>query len=100
MEIIRVVSISGIGIVLIMIAVLMTQENMFLTKKMKKRYTDESIKVYCKKNCIGQIVFAVGLSLEGIFSSGIFFYLGIGCLFVGVVLMIMALKKLVKKYNM
>ena len=98
MEIIRVASIFGIGIVLIIIAILMTQENLFLTKKMK--YTDESTKVYCRRNCIGQIIFAVGLVLEEIFSDNIFYYLGIGCLFVGAILMVIALKKLVKKHNM
>lgn len=100
MEIIRVASIFGIGIVLIIIAILMTQENLFLTKKMKMKYTDESTKVYCRRNCIGQIIFAVGLVLEEIFSDNIFYYLGIGCLFVGAILMVIALKKLVKKHNM
>ena len=96
-EIVRVSVISGLGVVLMIMALLMVNENLFLTKGMKKKYTNESIRDYCKSNCFGQIIFALGLILEGIFSKGIFYYLGVGCLFFGAILMVVVSKKLVKK---
>lgn len=96
-EIVRVSVISGLGVVLMIMDLLMVNENLFLTKGMKKKYTNESVKDYCRSNCLGQIIFALGLILEGIFSKGIFYHLGVGCLFFGAVLMVVVSKKLVKK---
>ena len=88
-EIVRVGIITGLGVVLMIIAL--------LTKGMNKKYTNESVRDYCKSNCLGQIIFSLGLILEGIFSKEIFYYLGVGCLFFGTVLMVAASKKLVKR---
>ena len=76
-EIVRVGIIAGLGVVLMIMALLIANGNSFLTK--------------------GQIIFALGLILEGIFSKGIFYYLGVGCLFFGAVLMVAVSKKLVKR---
>lgn len=96
-EIVKIGVIAGLGVVLMIMALLMASGNSFLTKRMKKKYTNESVRDYCKSNCFGQIIFALGLILEEIFSKGIFYYLGVGCLFFGVVLMVVVSKKLVKK---
>ena len=85
--------------VLMIMALLIANGNSFLTKGMNKEYTNESVRDYCKSNCLGQIIFALGLILEGIFSKGIFYYLGVGCLFFGAVLMVAVSKKLEKEYN-
>lgn len=97
LEIGKVIINIGLGIVLILIAILMAKGNPFLTKGMKKKYTEESVKNYCKSNCFAEIIFAIGLILEGIFQDGVFYYLGIGCLFLGAVLTVIASKKLVRK---
>lgn len=97
LEIGKVIINIGLGIVIILIAILMAKGNPFLTKGMKKKYTEESVKNYCKSNCLGEIIFAIGLILEGIFQDGVIYYLGIGCLFLGAVLTVIASKKLVKK---
>ena len=94
-EIVRVGIIAGLGVVLMIMALLMANGNSFLTKGMNKKYTNESVRDYCKSN-LGQIIFALGLILEEIFSKGIFYYLGVGCLFFGAVLMVAVSKKLVK----
>ena len=65
----------------------------FLTKGMRKKYTEESVKNYCKNNCFAEIIFAMGLILEGIFQDGVIY----GCLFLGAVFTVVASKKLVKK---
>ena len=96
-EIVRISIISGLGVVLMVMAFLMANGNSFLTKGMNKKYTNESVKDYCKSNFLGQIIFSLGLILEGIFSKGIFYYLGVGCLFFGAVLMVAVSKKLVKR---
>ena len=96
-EIVRVGIITGLGVVLMIMALLIANGNSFLTKGMNKKYTNESVRDYCKSNCLGQIIFALGLILEGIFSKGIFYYLGIGCLFFGTIIMVAASKKLVKR---
>ena len=88
-EIVRVGIITGLGVVLMIIAL--------LTKGMNKKYTNESVRDYCKSNCLGQIIFSLGLILEGIFSKGIFYYLGVGCLFFGIIIMVAASKKIVKR---
>ena len=88
-EIVRVGIIAGLGVVLMIMALLIANGNSFLT--------NESVRDYCKSNCLGQIIFALGLILEGIFSKGIFYYLGVGCLFFGAVLMVAVSKKLVKR---
>lgn len=97
LEIGKVIIFVGLGIVIILIAILMAKGNPFLTKGMKKKYTEESVKNYCKSNCFAEIIFAIGLILEGIFQDGVFYYLGIGCLFLGAVLTVIASKKLVRK---
>ena len=96
-EIVRVGILAGLGVVLMIMALLIANGNSFLTKGMNKKYTNESVRDYCKSNCLGQIIFALGLILEGIFSKGIFYYLGVGCLFFGAVLMVAVSKKLVKR---
>ena len=77
-DIVRVGIIAGLGVVLMIMALLMANGNSFLTKGMNEKYTNESV-------------------LEGIFSKGIFYYLGVGCLFFGAVLMVAVSKKLVKR---
>ena len=96
-EIVKIGVIVCLCMVLMIMTLLMANGNSFLTKRMKKKYTNESVIDYCKSNCFGQIIFALGLILEGIFSKGIFYYLGVVCLFFGAVLMVAAFKKLVKK---
>ena len=96
-EIVKIGVIVCLGMVLMIMTLLMANGNSFVTKRMEKKYTNESVIDYCKSNCFGQIIFALGLILEGIFSKGIFYYLGVGCLFFGAVLMVAAFKKLVKK---
>ena len=91
-EIVRVGIITGLGVVLMIIALLIANGNSFLTKGMNKKYTNESVRDYCKSNCLGQIIFSLGLILEGIFSN-----LGVGCLFFGIIIMVAASKKLVKR---
>ena len=71
-EIVRVGIITGLGVVLMIMALLIANGNSFLTKGMNKKYTNESVRDYCKSNCLGQIIFSLGLILEGIFSKVIF----------------------------
>ena len=92
LEIGKVIFFVVLGIVTILIA-----GTPFLTKGMRKKYTEESVKNYCKNNCFAEIIFAMGLILEGIFQDGVIYYLGIGCLFLGAVFTVVASKKLVKK---
>ena len=96
-EIVRVGIIAGLGVVLMIMALLIANGNSFLTKGMNKKYTNESVRDYCKSKCLGQIIFALCLILEGIFSKEICYYLGGGCLFCGAVLMVAVSKKLVKR---
>lgn len=96
-EIVRVGIIIGLGMVLMIMALLIANGNSFLTKGMNKKYTNESVRDYCKNNCFGTNYFSLGLILECIFSKGIFYYLGIGCLFFGTIIMVAASKKLVKR---
>lgn len=97
LEIGKVIFFVVLGIVTILIAVLMAKGTPFLTKGMRKKYTEESVKNYCKNNCFAEIIFAMGLILEGIFQDGVIYYLRIGCLFLGAVFTVVASKKLVKK---
>ena len=96
-EILRVGIIAGLGVVLMIMALLIANGNSFLTKGMNKKYTNESVRDYCKSNCLAQNIIALGHILEGIISKGIFYYLGVGCLFFGAVLMVAVSKKLVKR---
>lgn len=96
-EIVRVGLLLGLGMDFNDYGLLIANGNSFLTKGMNKKYTNESVRDYCKNNCLGQIIFSLGLILEGIFSKGIFYYLGIGCLFFGTIIMVAASKKLVKR---
>ena len=77
LEIGKVIFFVVLGIVTILIAVLMAKGTPFLTKGMRKKYTEESVKNYCKNNCFAEIIFAMGLILEGIFQDGVIYYLGI-----------------------
>ena len=92
-------------------AILQTQDS-FLIQELHKKAQQTATQIYgnkiyirglieftnyCKNNCFAEIIFAMGLILEGIFQDGVIYYLGIGCLFLGAVFTVVASKKLVKK---
>lgn len=51
-EIVRTGIIAGFGVVLMIMALLMANGNSFLIKGMNKKYTNESVRDYCKSNCL------------------------------------------------
>lgn len=68
LEIGKVIFFVVLGIVTILIAVLMAKGTPFLTKGMRKKYTEESVKNYCKNNCFAEIIFAMGAYFRRNFS--------------------------------
>lgn len=91
-EIVRVGIIAGLGVVLMIMALLIANGNSFLTKGMNKKYTNESVRDYCKSKLFRANYFCFRSYFRGNFSKGIFYYLGVGCLFFGAVLMVAFLR--------
>ena len=70
----------------------------FMTKGMKQKYTDESVKSYCKKTWVCYVLMAAGAVMESIVKYGTaLYYVSWGLVMAGVVFPIFFSKSLQSK---
>ena len=59
------------GGVIAALGILMALDVSFFTRGLRRRYTEESVRAFCKKNVGGELLFAAGVILEAIQPEGI-----------------------------
>lgn len=64
---------------------------------LKEKYTDASAKTYVKSSVYSEVFFGAGLLVQAVFGSGFGFYIGSFISLLGIILLFVAMKKLVKK---
>lgn len=67
------------------------------SEPLRDKYTDESIAIYIKGSVYAEIFFGVGLLVSNFFAIGIGFYIGTFISLLGIILLFVFMKKLVKK---
>lgn len=67
------------------------------TTTLKEKYTDASIAVYIKSIVVAECFFGSGFIVQAILGSDIGFYIGTFICLLGIIIMFVAMKKLVKK---
>lgn len=66
-------------------------------KQLEENYTASSVALYVKSSVYTEMFFGTGLIVQAIFGSGIGYYIGAFISLLGIILLFVSMRKLVKK---